>query len=102
MYPQSSGSSLNATVAQGLAVPKRDTELDREVSRLHRAVDALLSRASSLEVQLAPILYSDALQTTETPDEPVSTPIGKQLRDASKKIEIAVRALTGVSDRLAI
>jgi hypothetical protein len=82
----------------------RESEITRELSRLHRATDILMKRMAEVENRLSPVMRGELPEKVsgDTPEESVNTPTGNSIREASRKIEAVSRAMGVISNRLEI
>lgn len=108
MYPQQEGPSYstsgNLGPVSGLGVPVRESELTREISRLHRLTDTLQKRTAELENRLGPVMRGSEPEKSSDPqtEEAVHTPTGVSIRDCRRKVENTLAVLGSVTRRLEI
>jgi hypothetical protein len=92
------GSSMTAGMS-----PVRETEISRELSRLHRATEDLVKSASELENRLQSVSRIEpSLASEKTPEVGTNTATGTSIQEATRKVEMVANALCQLRNRLEI
>jgi hypothetical protein len=83
--------------------PVRETEISRELFRLHRATEDLYKNVSELETRLQSVSRAEPHSTSEkTSEQATSTSTGSSIQEATRKVELVAMALYQLRNRLEI